>query len=439
MEEKITFSQLCGLVAARSKMSRKTAEDFLRDLFALVSHSLEEGETVKLKGIGVFKVQKVGMRKSVDVTSGKEIRIPEHSKITFTPSKELAAAVNAPFEAFDAVEVSPSISDEELVDEQSDAVEEHNLQEELPVGVIVENIDSSVDNSPVDDSSVDSSSVDDTPFEKLSALEVDETPVVPEALAVPEIPTVPETPAVSESPTVLEVPDDSDKNIDSEMPGDSVSLDDSETMPDTDSESEADTPNSSRSALWIGILATISVLACVFIALLFLYPGVYSCLVGGAYDSSEPETEPQNVAVAAPTTDKAYEDERQLTDSLSSSENNGEVVADEKASLMPVTEASDATHTAIPATAKDASVPVYDTIGKTRYLTTMAKDHYGNFHFWPYIYKENASFLGHPDRIKPGTRVVVPPLSKYGVDPKNKKDEAEAKRLGLEIYAKYKK
>lgn len=31
----------------------------------------------------------------------------------------------------------------------------------------------------------------------------------------------------------------------------------------------------------------------------------------------------------------------------------------------------------------------YDTITKTRYLTTMAKDHYGNYHLWPYIYKEN--------------------------------------------------
>lgn len=62
---------------------------------------------------------------------------------------------------------------------------------------------------------------------------------------------------------------------------------------------------------------------------------------------------------------------------------------------------------------------VYDTITKTRYLTTMAQDHYGNFNFWPYIYKENQSILGHPDRIKPGTKVVVPPLSKYGVKVSN--------------------
>lgn len=83
--------------------------------------------------------------------------------------------------------------------------------------------------------------------------------------------------------------------------------------------------------------------------------------------------------------------------------------------------------------------PVYDTISKTRYLTTMAKDHYGNFHLWPYIYMENEKILGHPDRIKPGTQVVVPDLAKYGVDPKNPADIEKAKKLGQDIYARYNK
>lgn len=82
--------------------------------------------------------------------------------------------------------------------------------------------------------------------------------------------------------------------------------------------------------------------------------------------------------------------------------------------------------------------PVYDTISHTRYLTTMAKEHYGNFNLWPYIYKENEKILGHPDRIRPGTRVVVPPLSKYGVDPANPAHIRKAKQMGTEIYSRYK-
>ena len=81
--------------------------------------------------------------------------------------------------------------------------------------------------------------------------------------------------------------------------------------------------------------------------------------------------------------------------------------------------------------------PVYDTVTTTRYLTTIAREHYGDFNFWPYIYEENKSILGHPDRITPGTKVVVPPLSKYGVDPSKKEDVAEAKKKAAEIYAPY--
>ncbi len=81
--------------------------------------------------------------------------------------------------------------------------------------------------------------------------------------------------------------------------------------------------------------------------------------------------------------------------------------------------------------------PVYDTITKTRYLTTMAKEHYGNYNLWPYIYEENKAILGHPDRIRPGTKVIVPPLSKYGVNPSDPDDIAKAKKKGVEIYAHY--
>lgn len=88
---------------------------------------------------------------------------------------------------------------------------------------------------------------------------------------------------------------------------------------------------------------------------------------------------------------------------------------------------------------KPSDVIAYDTVTTTRYLTTIAKEHYGNYSLWPYIYKENEDILGHPDRIKPGTKVVVPNLSKYGIDPNNPADIEKAKRLGVEIYKKFSK
>lgn len=69
---------------------------------------------MRIKGIGTFKAQRMGERKSVDVNSGKVITLPAHTKLSFAPAKDLAAAVNAPFAAFEAVEITDDLTDEEL-------------------------------------------------------------------------------------------------------------------------------------------------------------------------------------------------------------------------------------------------------------------------------------------------------------------------------------
>lgn len=79
----------------------------------------------------------------------------------------------------------------------------------------------------------------------------------------------------------------------------------------------------------------------------------------------------------------------------------------------------------------------YDKVTTTRYLTTMAREYYGNLEFWPYIYEENKDKLGDPDRTTPGTMVTVPDLRKYGVNPKDPADIEKAKRKGKEIYSRY--
>ena len=78
-----------------------------------------------------------------------------------------------------------------------------------------------------------------------------------------------------------------------------------------------------------------------------------------------------------------------------------------------------------------------DTITKTCFLTTMARKHYGNLHFWVYIYEENKSKLGNPNAIRPGTIVVIPPASKYGIDANNPQSVEIAKQKAIEIYSKY--
>lgn len=79
-----------------------------------------------------------------------------------------------------------------------------------------------------------------------------------------------------------------------------------------------------------------------------------------------------------------------------------------------------------------------DTITKTCFLTTMARKHFGNLHFWVYIYEENKSRLGHPDKIKPGTIIKIPTLSKYNINVNDSGAINNAKIKASEIYARYK-
>lgn len=87
--------------------------------------------------------------------------------------------------------------------------------------------------------------------------------------------------------------------------------------------------------------------------------------------------------------------------------------------------------------AKPVAEPVTDTIRAGRFLTTMAREHYGRMEYWVYIYEANASKLGHPDRLSAGTVVVVPPADSLGLRADDEAKIAEAERLAIEIYKRF--
>lgn len=118
MNNKIAFPKLASLLADSSGRSKRFSEDFLREFFALISESLEAGNSVKVKGLGTFRLSRVEPRKSVDVTTGQPMEISGHSKVVFIPAKELADAVNAPFEAFSAVEIADDVDISSLVEDE---------------------------------------------------------------------------------------------------------------------------------------------------------------------------------------------------------------------------------------------------------------------------------------------------------------------------------
>ena len=85
MAEKLSWTELRRLLAARSGVSEKTAGMFLNALAAQLMEGLRADKQVKINGLGTFKLQEVAPRKSVNVSTGEEIIIDGYNKVVFSP------------------------------------------------------------------------------------------------------------------------------------------------------------------------------------------------------------------------------------------------------------------------------------------------------------------------------------------------------------------
>lgn len=454
MNDKITFPRLATLLADRSGRSKRFSEDFLREFFALISETLETGESVKVKGLGTFRLSRVDSRRSIDVTTGQPMEISGHSKVVFVPSKELAEAVNAPFEAFTSIEISDDADISQLFSSEGVAIQEEPEQaatdeegeeENYTSGDKEDFLTSEIDDGTEEE--IETALPDHTiEFTKPEEPSETATEVRIENLPEEEVPEIKieenleedsqevskEEDLENESPEVII--EENPEEEDAEQPADEnlVNKDDpaeTETFEvavipaesvepyEDDDELEFDSPRTRRKNWLRTLMIALGAAALALIGTLVIWyiyaANDYNSFFNRTASNSKP-TEGFVVGKTITTADSLAEESTEDTES----------------DAMSATDEPE-----VPTAPSDPIV--YDTISTTRYLTTMAKIHYGNFNLWPYIYEENKGKLGHPDRIRPGTPVVIPKLSKYGVDPTNKEHVDKAKKLGVEIYARY--
>lgn len=388
MDKKIPTSELAAMLALATGKQKELCEKFVSQLFSVVDEELTKGENVRIKGFGTFKLVEVEPRKSVNVVTGEDYEIPGHTKVIFVMSKELAAIVNAPFEAFEAVEIADELPTDDLdgdididgsyvkgTDVESSDVNEPDAIASMPVAEIMEEIITEEKND-----AEEAAEMDDAPVEAEDTLEIEETP---------EIEEIPDTEETSE----MEEVEDSE-------------------------EAEEYVPFWKRYKFIIGFIA--GMCASVLIGWLAISLADY---LKPSSQSEKEITEIEEITSDKILVTEVKDSVANKVDSVGGAEHEsyGNQLSEQEE--VPT---------------KPSDEPVYDTVSTTRYLTTIAQQHYGNFNLWPIIYEENASILGHPDRIRPGTKVVVPPLTKYGIDPQNKEHIKKVKEKGRAIYAKYK-
>ena len=175
---KLTIQEVAKILTEKNGLEPREASRFAAEMFSVILQKLQEGDTVKVKGLGTFKIINVEARESVSVRTGERVVIDSHAKVTFTPDTIMRELVNKPFSQFETVVLNDGVEFDDIKDDTADDVVEEPVTEE------------SVTEEPV--------------VEEQRVLEesipVEEQAVVEEPVAVEET----ETPAVEEEPVVEE-------------------------------------------------------------------------------------------------------------------------------------------------------------------------------------------------------------------------------------------
>lgn len=484
MSNKILLPQLVTKLAAETGVQKNVAETFIKNLFSTIGELLAEHEIVKVKDLGTFKVNRVEARKSVNVSTGEEIKIPPHYKITFVPSKNLAETVNKEFSWLDNEEISENVSNEELekvaapgdgtevpelivpaVKAQDGRNEEQEEQRSERLGEEIEkdfgDIEPVEPFGPIDPD--DPEPGEPIPYndilkeEEYTAIE-DGDELEAEIIREEVIMANSSSPKKEFDPyadsgasagdeyergtekmyLTKEEYDDLPKRNDIRAIGKHIKKLKGE-IEDIDDDGK-------KRSLRYFLLGVVVSLALVTGGLFILY-GILDHK--GIVFANRTEEKVEEVTMAQDSPQRVDKtDDQQVTMKIAQQPGNaaeGEDKATDATDRQNKPQASQEEPAKVEekggaeAPTAPSDVKAMDKITNTRYLTTMAKEHYGNYNLWPYIYLENESKLGHPDRIKPGTPIVIPNISKYGVDPNNPKDIEKARKLGVEIYNKYSK
>ena len=399
MNNKITFVEIAEQIAESTSTSKRVCELFLRELVATITQALIDGEDVKIKGVGTFKVTRTKTRKSVSISTGDAIEIDGHNKLSFTPDKSLAEAVNQPFAQFETVFLDDAMTDEKLAEidkEYPSLFDEGSLDVTAqPVNVEASDGTESTEATGATDGTESTDITGSTDVTESTGAtettgatdETESTDVTGPTELESKDDTVVSTVVSEPSEPVRDEPVSRPMLVGIPIDGPTQPKPEPEPVEETNEDEyfyrpaprNAYTPTPEQLAAhsrkldkrWIGLVVGI------LIGCLLMWLVMRGCEKTG----SEPQT-----VVPADTVAQVEEE--------------------------PV---------------------VTETITDQNVLSTMAARHYGSQWFWVYIYEENKDKIKNPDNVPLGTVVVIPPADKYGIDAKDPKSLKKAQMRSWEI------
>ena len=196
---KVSITELASKLMEKHGLKRTEAELFIRQFVGVINDGLKNDKSVKVKGLGTFKVQAVSARKSVDVNTGEAIVIEGRDKISFTAEAVMRDLVNAPFAQFETVIVNDGVDFSEIdAKHEADNTEAKEPTPAVEPAPVAEPEPAVVEPAPV--AEPEPAVVEPTPVAEPEPTVVEAAPA-----AEPE-PTVEPAPAAEPEPTVEPAP-----------------------------------------------------------------------------------------------------------------------------------------------------------------------------------------------------------------------------------------
>lgn len=458
MNNKVTFPELVEQVAQYANTSKRMSELFLKELFATISQSLIDGESVKVKGIGTFKLTEVSPRKSVDVNTGEEIEIPGHKKLSFAPDKDMAEAINQPFMHFETEILDDDVTDDQLaaidagepteapaeavpVEEEAAATAATEAPAaEAPVAAEEEVVMPPVFVAPVEEPESEEAETEaEAPVEPSEEVPAEEE--APAEVPVQEPADEPEEEAEPEPVTEVEpsaVAEPEDEAEDAEAEGEPEAEAEgemvSEELADERVGQEIDKRRITRRSLLEGFVVGVvtTLIVTLFAYRLYLMKG---------YEATPADEKPFTEHVS---TDSVAATEQALAENSTEADADKQKAAEEQKKAdeekkkaeeekKKAEEEKQKAEAAKPTTANVAAGTT-DTIKPGTNLYRMSRKHYGSDKFWVYIYEENKAKYPNPNTIPVGAVLHIPQLGKYGAKAGDPASIAAAKKKQGEIF-----
>lgn len=405
MNRTIALPALVAELARTNNCADETASEFLHALARVVSKGLAEDGTVTVSGIGIFKI--------IDKPGGPEV--------DFLPDAELAAEVNAPFSLFEPVELAAGVSAADL-DMETATVTETAGVPNTPAPAETEGTPAPA--APVIHEPVKPEVPAGMPpvpaavADTVADTSAPETEPEPETETVPEPQREPETepqPAPAPEPEPIPTPQPAPKpRTINETYSQTTRTYTAATHEPVREERIVKVVDRRPNRSTVALAAVIALVAGLVIGYL-----AYDWLNFNGPRNVEISAEKVNVHPSVPV---VFETDTTAT----------EVVPADTARNAAAAAENRAAQTAPAETAKAPAI-VTDTVGGRRYLSVIARQHYGKDIFWVYIYEDNKDRISNPNNVPEGLVVVIPPAEKYNIDPASKESVHAAERKANEI------